>query len=390
MVANPSAFDPIAHPQAARGRRDLVLEDMLRQRVVTRAEYNTAINAPLPTAADIEQPNEPTAAPYFTSWLRPQIISAIEKTAHVSASVAEYRAYYGGLTIKTTIDLRLQQAAEEAVAQNLPYTKDGPVATLVAIDNKTGEVRAMVGGPVMSNSEGGVSEDYDQFPFNLATEGHRQPGSSFKPFTLAVALDLRRSAGLRLHLGAEQLRRAEQRRQGDTSSSATSATRTPGRSHSRTQRRTPTTLSTPGSDPGTRDDRHDPRLAPRDDDGDPHPRLPQLRDDPRGLKVGVSALDMAHAYETFATGGQQVFNPVLGAPHQGPTGIAQVECSLAKRATASTEVVDVPTYKRILPAVIAQAVHDILDAVVQFGTGTAAAIPGVDVAGKTGTTSELR
>ena len=54
---------------------------------------------------------------------------------------------------------------------------------MVAIDNKTGEVRAMVGGPIVNGEE-----DYAHFPFNLATEGHRQPGSSFKPFTLAMAL----------------------------------------------------------------------------------------------------------------------------------------------------------------------------------------------------------
>ena len=54
-----------------------------------------------------------------------------------------------------------------------------PSASLVAIDNKTGEVRAMVGGPIVNGSE-----DYAHHPFNLATEGHRQPGSAFKPFTL--------------------------------------------------------------------------------------------------------------------------------------------------------------------------------------------------------------
>ena len=53
----------------------------------------------------------------------------------------------------------------------------------MAIDNKTGEVRAMVGGPIVNGEE-----DYNQFPFNLATQGRRQPGSSFKPFTLAMAL----------------------------------------------------------------------------------------------------------------------------------------------------------------------------------------------------------
>ena len=58
-----------------------------------------------------------------------------------------------------------------------------PSASMVAIDNRTGQVRAMVGGPVVDGQE-----DFKHHPFNLATEGLRQPGSSFKPFTLAMAL----------------------------------------------------------------------------------------------------------------------------------------------------------------------------------------------------------
>ena len=58
-----------------------------------------------------------------------------------------------------------------------------PAASLVAIDNQTGQVRAMVGGPLVDGQE-----DFPKYPFNLATEGYRQPGSAFKPFTLAVAL----------------------------------------------------------------------------------------------------------------------------------------------------------------------------------------------------------
>ena len=81
----------------------------------------------------------------------------------------------GGLEIKTTLDPELQAAAEQAIAGRLAGV--GPSASLVAIENKTGEVKAMVGGT-----------DYERTPFNLATNGHRQPGSAFKPFTLIAAL----------------------------------------------------------------------------------------------------------------------------------------------------------------------------------------------------------
>ena len=87
------------------------------------------------------------------------------------------RAFDGGLKIKTTLDLELQRAAEQAINGYLA-SPEGPTASLVAIENSTGEVRAMVGG-----------RNYDESPFNLATEGERQPGSSFKAFDLAAALE---------------------------------------------------------------------------------------------------------------------------------------------------------------------------------------------------------
>ncbi len=183
MVANPTAFDPLAHPRAATGRRNLVLRDMFQQHYLTRTEYERARSAPLPTANDIQHPSEPAVAPYFTSWLRPQLLGAVERGGGVSPSVAEYRTFYGGLKIRTTLDLKLQQAAEQAISSELPSGVGLPTASLVAIDNKTGEVRAMVGGAIVNGRE-----DYTHSQFNLATQGLRQPGSSFKPFTLAVAL----------------------------------------------------------------------------------------------------------------------------------------------------------------------------------------------------------
>ncbi|MBV9465739.1 MAG: transglycosylase domain-containing protein, partial [Solirubrobacterales bacterium] len=95
MVANPSAFDPVEHPRAAAVRRDLVLKDMLQQGYITRSQYDYGVAQPLPTASDIQQPAEPPAAPYFTSWLRPQILAAMGLGRGVPAKVAEYRAYYG-------------------------------------------------------------------------------------------------------------------------------------------------------------------------------------------------------------------------------------------------------------------------------------------------------
>ena len=101
--------------------------------------------APLPTASDVQQPQEPPAAPYFTSWVRPQIVHALEREG-VPRNVAQYQAYYGGLKIKLTINLQLQQAAQRVIDAEFPPGSGGPTASLVAIDNSTGEVRAMVSG----------------------------------------------------------------------------------------------------------------------------------------------------------------------------------------------------------------------------------------------------
>jgi penicillin-binding protein 1A len=107
------------------------------------------------------------------------------------------------------------------------------------------------------------------------------------------------------------------------------------------------------------------------------------------MKEGPTLLDMAHAYESFATGGLKVYNPVLGDNDQqlgqfgqGPIGIHAVNCP-----GCGGNIVNHPSYHRVLPVPIAQEVQTMLQGPVQQGTATAAAISGVSVSGKTGTTS---
>ncbi len=378
IVANPSAFDPIAHPEAAKERRDLVLQDMLQLRYITSTQYYQGINSALPTT--VEQPEEPTASPYFTSWLRPQILAAMGYGHAVSRGVTEYRAYYGGLQIRTTLDLQLQKAADQAVEQELPYEgPNSPQASLVAIDNKTGEVRAMVGGPVIDGQE-----DYSQYPFNLATEGNRQPGSAFKPFTLAVALESGYGPdSVLLSAPADFVVPHTDGREhfivhnfGNTYSGPITLAQATAISDN-------SVFSRLGIDGlGLNGTKRIARMARRT--GIRSPISTNYAMIIGGLKVGVTTLDMAHAYETFAELGKRVYNPVLGAPHEGPTGIAQINCpSVCPEKT----IVDKPTYRQVISASVAQSIHEMLTGVVQYGTGTATAIPGVDVAGKTGTTT---
>ena len=171
MIASPSAYDPIANPDAARDRRDLVLRYMRDQELLTPQQYQDAIEKELPERGDLQPPEEDTEYPYFTSWIKQQVVDQLG-----GGQEGARQAFEGGLKIRTTIDGKLQVAAEQAIEAWLP-NRDGPRAALVAIDNRTAEVRAMVGG-----------DEYKDTPFNLATQGQRQPGSAIKPFILAEAL----------------------------------------------------------------------------------------------------------------------------------------------------------------------------------------------------------
>jgi len=95
----------------------------------------------------------------------------------LKASYGLAALYRGGMRIRTTLDMDWQRAAERSIHAYLPAPKDPEVA-LVAIDPRTGAIRAMVGGRSFERSE-----------FNLATQGRRQAGSAFKPFVLLAALE---------------------------------------------------------------------------------------------------------------------------------------------------------------------------------------------------------
>jgi penicillin-binding protein 1A len=165
IITSPSAFSPRVNPQAAMDRRNLVLEKMKDQGYIQEAEYNDAISTALPAPSQIHRPSEDSRAPYFTSWLRQLVVDKYSPA----------RAFAGGLQIHTSLDLAMQESVSSIAYNELAGV--APTASVVVIDNRTGEIRAMVGGP-----------DFDRQPFNIATQGLRQPGSSFKAFTLAAAL----------------------------------------------------------------------------------------------------------------------------------------------------------------------------------------------------------
>jgi penicillin-binding protein 1A len=166
IIQSPSAYDPKAFPENALARRNLVLERMGEQGFISEEQMREGQQQALPSPASIEPPSLDSRAPYFTAYLRQQLVERYGAA----------KAFFGGLEVKATLDLQLQEAAEEAVNSYLGYSP--ATASVVVIDNRNAGIKAMVGGP-----------DFETRPFNLATQGHRQPGSSIKPFTLITALE---------------------------------------------------------------------------------------------------------------------------------------------------------------------------------------------------------
>ena len=374
VVASPGAYDPIAHPVAAKTRRDLVLRRMLDQRLIAREQYDAAVAEPLPARRDIEPPREETKYPYFTSWIKQQVVDELG-----GGQTGARQAFEGGLTIQTTIDGRFQKAADDAIRAWLPFTS-GPRASLVAIDNKTGEVRAMVGG-----------DDYNATPFNLATQGRRQPGSAFKPFVLAEAMKngISPTSLWSSRKKVFDVRGSAEKFTVENYSDAYAGVTTLANATTTSDN---SVFAEVGIKVGTKKIA---KLARRM--GIRTPVSSNWAMTLGGLKQGVTPLDMAHAYETFARKGELTYGSMSpgslgkGKPVPGPAGIR----SISRKRDGKLELIRLPNgdkaknrvkTRRVLDAGIANSVGTILQGVVKNGTGQRAQIADVPVAGKTGTT----
>ncbi|HSZ12570.1 MAG TPA: transglycosylase domain-containing protein [Solirubrobacteraceae bacterium] len=362
IIQSPTEYDPATHPVAARERREVVLQQMLDQGYLSRTVYDQSITQALPSPQEIQAPQEQTVegvdAGYFTSWAQQQVIERY----------GAQRSFDGGLKITTTLDLELQRAAEQAVNNYLAYT-GGPTASLVAIENSTGDVRAMVGG-----------RNYDESPFNLATQGQRQPGSSFKAFDLAAALEdgispdsvwtSKEKAFIVPRTGGHE-KFVVHNDEGNYTGSNTLTGATAFSDNS--------IFAEVGLKVGTQKIA---LLAHRMGITTPLSTNPAMTIG--GLTVGVTPLDMAHAYETLAHGGERV----TGSLVEGgvPVGIQQVEAGSQPLPNGSRVERNSVRTKRVLPASVAETETTMLESVIQYGTGKAAAI-GQFAAGKTGTTS---
>lgn len=163
----PSLYSPFKNPEQSLERRTTVLKQMLRHRFITEAQYDEAEKVPLPAVPHFRK----YEAPYFIEMLRQDI----EDKLHNELYTAGYRIY-------STLDYEMQKAAEEALTKGIitieKRAKGRVQAALIAMDIKTGDIKAMVGG-----------FDFWKNQFNRATQALRQPGSAFKPFVFLTAIE---------------------------------------------------------------------------------------------------------------------------------------------------------------------------------------------------------
>jgi len=349
LPADPSGYDPVTSPKAAHARRAEVLRDMLDQHDITAADFRRANRAPLPRAKDVRLPGIQGPAPYFANYVKQQLIS----------KYGTRRVFGGGLNVQTTIDLRLQRLARKAIESVLTAT-GGPAAALVAIRPRTGEILAMYGG-----------DNFRESQFNLAVQGERQAGSSFKPFVLATALregispsTTLASRPVSIFIGDRYWNVHNFEGAYVGSANITNATILSDNSifAQLTRLVGPPNVAATAHRLGIT--RH---LNPYFAIG--------LGADP------VSPLEMARAFSTFADDGARVDGSAFG---NHPRAVARIR-------NASGGLVDDnrPIRRQVLSADQTALLTSILAGVVQSGTGKRAALPNRPAAGKTGTTENF-
>jgi penicillin-binding protein 1A len=179
LVKSPSAYAPTASPQRALARRNLVLRVMHDAGAIDSDQFQAARREDIVLNDALR--SEEAYGQYFKEEVRKQLVDLF----------GWERVSTEGLKVETTLDLDMQKAAEAEVAEAVAAVEKrqgarakqlsagGPLqAALVSLDPHTGEVRALVGG-----------REFDKSRFNRVTQARRQPGSAFKPFLYATALE---------------------------------------------------------------------------------------------------------------------------------------------------------------------------------------------------------
>lgn len=182
LIQNPEGYNPYLHPDAARARQVVVLQRMLDQHYITKAQAYEAALQPMPTKlppADYRPDN------YFLAEVEQRLFD--DPRLGATASDRENAVLRGGLRVYTTYDPRMQFLAQAAITGTLqqatPRAND-ITAAMVVMDPQTGAVRALIGGPGFQQNQFDIATHY-----RAGANSGRQPGSTFKVVTLATAME---------------------------------------------------------------------------------------------------------------------------------------------------------------------------------------------------------
>lgn len=362
----PSTYSPYLNYENSMKRKNLILGEMLNQNMISKDEYDRAIAEEI-KLAKVEKEVDTT---YFADMVINDVIQALQDKLGYTKEEAQRKAFNGGLKIISTIDTDMQNIVEAAFDNEklFPPSKEDengilqPEAAVIIIDNKTGEIKAIMGGRSAKVRRG----------LNRATQSLRQPGSAIKPLSVyAPALDNGYTIGTVVDdapvtFGNYSPRNYDRKfrglvtvREGIKSSLNVVAVKIVQdvgveRSAEYLQK---FGLSTVELKDPKRNDRNLPALALG------------------GMTKGVKPIEMAAAYNVFPNKGIYI-KPVSFIKVMDKHGNVLID--------------NKPEKHKVISEQVAYLMINLMRNVVQGGTGGNAAIPKMPVAGKTGTTTDSK
>ena len=347
VINAPGSLDPSKNPDGAKSRRDIILNKMYELGDITKDELDEA------KAQDVTldyHPKDVTATgatryQFFVDYVRQKLLASYD-----SGTV-----YKGGLTVKTTLDPKAQDAAEAAVAEVASSNGvDGMNSAVVALDPSSGAILAMVGGTEYSGAGS----------FNAATDASRQAGSSFKTIALTAAINE--------GVNPESTWDATSPRYFNDGKYKVQNYGNHNYGHISLARATELSSNTAYVDLGEKIG-----ISKVVDMGAKLGIDSTLNPNPSLVlgTAGVTPMEMAEVYATLANGGV----------HNDPYGISEIVGRTGKQLYKVQ-----PNAKQVVDKKVASAVTEVLEGVVENGTAKGYGCKYQPVAGKTGTTSDVK
>src|SRR4051794_17642613 len=339
----PSKYNPFLNPETALRRRNDVIGQMARQHMITPQAAIDAERAPL--GVEHNRYYTERREGYFFDYVQSELVKRYGYET----------VRRGGLRIYTTLDLKLQQAARAAMARGVAGTDRD--SAIVTIDPDNGFIKTMA-----------TSRKYGDLKFNLAAQGHRQPGSTFKVMVLMTALkrgvdpNATSYTSQPLNFNDPTWGPIKVKTYSNSYIGRANIVRAPLASDTSIYHQPDLNLAQKEVKQTANNMGITTRL-----NGYPAEGL-------GGLRLGVSPLEMARAYSTLANGGYRV-RPIAVTKVTFPDGHSEVPFK--------------QTRVKVFSDGVAYEATKILHENVLAGTGTAANVIGCPAAGKTGTTDEF-